>query len=81
MACVVGFWFFGLGLTRLVTLYPSEDTLEALVASRERTAEYTVHLTNEVPFATQTLTPLQRGRAFKVAVRPKTDPVIQVTLP
>lgn len=60
--------------------HPSEATLEALVASRAPNDEYTVHLTNDVPFATALLTSLRAGRAFDVAVRAEGDPVIEIQL-
>jgi hypothetical protein len=52
----------------------------ALVASRAPTDEYTVHLTNDVPYATALLTSLRAGRAFDVAVRAEGDPVIEIQL-
>lgn len=49
--------------------HPHEDTLTALVESRAPTDEFTVHLTNDIPFAVQKLKDLQVGRSFEISVR------------
>lgn len=53
--------------------HPSEETLHMLVDSRDRDDEYTIHLTNEIDFASDTLTELRKNRRFTVGVRPPGD--------
>lgn len=60
--------------------HPNEETLEALVGSREPDDEFTIHLTNEIPFAAAKLADLQGGRAFTVRTRAAADPVIGIEL-
>ncbi|MFI1722617.1 ComEC/Rec2 family competence protein [Streptomyces sp. NPDC020489] len=53
--------------------HPSEDTLRMLVESRDRDDEYTIHLTNRIDFAEDTLAELHHHRRFTVGVRPPAD--------
>ncbi|MEU6378988.1 MBL fold metallo-hydrolase [Streptomyces sp. NPDC046909] len=53
--------------------HPSEETLQMLVASRAPDDEYTIHLTNRIDFANDTLGDLQDKRSFTVSVRPPAD--------
>lgn len=61
--------------------HPNEETLEALVASRQPSDEFTIHLTNEIPFAAAKLAQLRVGRAFTVESRAAGEPVIRMELP
>ncbi|MBC2902297.1 ComEC/Rec2 family competence protein [Streptomyces cupreus] len=53
--------------------HPSEDTLRMLVESRGRDDEYTIHLTNHIDFADDTLDDLRDNRNFTVSVRDPAD--------
>lgn len=53
--------------------HPSEETLRMLVNSREHGDEYTIHLTNPIGFASDTLDELKNNRKFKVDVRSPAD--------
>ncbi|WP_328875620.1 MBL fold metallo-hydrolase [Streptomyces sp. NBC_00287] len=53
--------------------HPSEDTLRMLVDSRDRDDEYTIHLTNRIGFADDTLDELRNNRNFTVDVRAAAD--------
>ncbi|SDP34663.1 Metal-dependent hydrolase, beta-lactamase superfamily II [Pedococcus dokdonensis] len=60
--------------------HPNEETLEALVGARGSADKYTIHLTNEIPFAATKLADLQDGRAFATRTRAAAEPVIRVEL-
>jgi len=61
--------------------HPSEETLEALVASRHAADTFTIHLTNEIDFASTRPAALRAGRAFIVRTRALGEPVIRIELP
>ncbi|MGV9455440.1 ComEC/Rec2 family competence protein [Streptomyces sp. NPDC003635] len=58
--------------------HPSEETLRMLVDSRGRDDEYTVHLTNEIEFARDTLKDLRKRRSFTVSERSPADPALVI---
>lgn len=58
--------------------HPSTETLNWMVASRDKKDCYTVHLTHEIPAAQATLEELRAGRNFTVAVG---APLIEIALP
>lgn len=60
--------------------HPHEDTLTALVESRAPSDEFTVHLTNHVQFAVDTLDDLRVGRSFEMSVRGVQEQVLAITL-
>jgi beta-lactamase superfamily II metal-dependent hydrolase len=60
--------------------HPHEETLAALVESRAPSEAFTVHLTNDIPFAMRALKELQKGRQFSVRVRDPRESGICVTL-
>jgi hypothetical protein len=53
----------------------SEDVLRDLVESRDADEQFTIHLTNTIPFAMEALEALRAGRAFDVRVRGDDDAV------
>lgn len=53
--------------------HPSEETLEMLVGSRAPDDEYTIHLTNRIDFADDTLAELRDHHRFEVEVRSPAD--------
>jgi beta-lactamase superfamily II metal-dependent hydrolase len=59
--------------------HPDPRTLRWLVESRTASDGYTVHLTNPVPRALDTLRELQRNRAFRINVQ--TQPATAITIP
>lgn len=59
--------------------HPSEDTLRALVASRAPEDRYTIHFTNDIPFALATLQPFRSTHAFGIAVRRPGADAVRVT--
>jgi beta-lactamase superfamily II metal-dependent hydrolase len=60
--------------------HPSEETLHALVGSRDAADRYAIHFTNEIPFALRALEPLRASRAFGVIVRPPESNAVSVVL-
>jgi hypothetical protein len=61
--------------------HPSDDTLRWLVQSRNPGERYSIHLTNEIPYAVVILDELRDGRNFTVTVRRTAEPAVVVTLP
>jgi beta-lactamase superfamily II metal-dependent hydrolase len=60
--------------------HPSEETLDALVESRAATDDFTIHLTNDIGFATGRLEGLRLGRAFSIRTRGPLEGAIRVDL-
>ena len=60
--------------------HPSEDTLQALVASRAPDDRYTIHFTNAIPFALAALQPFRATHTFEIAVRQPGADAVTVTL-
>jgi beta-lactamase superfamily II metal-dependent hydrolase len=60
--------------------HPSEETMQALVESRGASDQYTIHFTNEIPFALQALEPFRATHAFDVIVRPPENDAVTVAL-
>jgi beta-lactamase superfamily II metal-dependent hydrolase len=56
--------------------HPNEETLRWLVESRDRYQQFTVHLTNEIPFAIRVLDELRHGREFQIVVREAGQPLV-----
>jgi hypothetical protein len=56
--------------------HPNEETLRWLVESRDRYQQFTVHLTNEIPFAIRVLDELRQGREFQIVVREAGQPLV-----
>jgi len=60
--------------------HPNDETLEALVESRAPADVFTIHLTNDIPFAAAKLAALQAGRAFTVSTRALGEAVVRIEL-
>jgi beta-lactamase superfamily II metal-dependent hydrolase len=58
--------------------HPSTETLNWMIASRDKDDGYTVHLTHAIPAAQATLEKLRSGRKFTVVVG---APRIEIALP
>ncbi len=56
--------------------HPQEETLQALVGSRDRGDSYVIHLTHPISFAEELLAELAHSRAFEVRVRPDDDDLV-----
>ncbi|MDP1962743.1 MAG: hypothetical protein Q8K93_11145 [Reyranella sp.] len=52
---------------------PDRDTLRWLIEAREDDAQYTIHLTNKLPWMKAFFSRMQDGRKFKVNYRPAAD--------
>jgi len=60
--------------------HPSEDTLHMLVDSRDRDDEYTIHLTNRIDFADDTLAELHDHRSFTINERSPEEPALVIEI-
>lgn len=60
--------------------HPSENTLRWLVESRDPADEYTIHFTNEIPFARELLEATYQGRSLTIQVRAPTERAASIVL-
>ena len=60
--------------------HPGENTLRWLVESRAPTDEYTIHFTNEIPFAREFLESAYHGRSFAIGARLPSQRALAIAL-